>query len=49
MVKIEVLKKRLEQLNLSLSKVKRYQKISLEEFIEEYPSNTAHLGTEPWS
>jgi uncharacterized protein YutE (UPF0331/DUF86 family) len=35
MVKIEVLKKRLEQLNLSLNKIKRYQKLSLEEFLED--------------
>jgi len=35
MVNTEIIKKRLEQLNLSVNKVKRYQSISLEEFLND--------------
>lgn len=35
MVKIEVVKKRLKQLNISLEKVKRFKGISLEEFLKD--------------
>lgn len=35
MVKKEVLKKRLEKINVSLNKIKRYKGISLDEFLED--------------
>lgn len=35
MVKVEVLKNRLEQLYTSINKIKRYEDISLEEFLED--------------
>jgi len=35
MVKLEVIKKRLEQLNISLNKIIKYQSLSEEEFLED--------------